>query len=274
MYIYEYDILLDNILDLISNELKSKKLKLKDLEKNFELKKYLSKLSTFKNNSNYVKIEYNTIIIINVYLYFFIYVNNISNLDEIKTHLIKNKIFDTENLGYLTNLFKNYNFLIETLKIFNNKEKLLNLYNTDINYKEIIDILNQYGVKEINLKLLINQIDERNHNIIKLLIQYKLYSLYYRKKIFNLIFLDLSKKQSIDIIVPKILKLDYFNIESLLTFQEKKLGVADDIYNLFQKLEFKVFDNNNKIIDLFFNLKICFPITDEFLRYQIGRAHV
>ena len=38
--------------------------------------------------------------------------------------------------------------------------------------------------------------------------------------------------------------------------------------NLFQKLEFKTFDDKNKIIDLFFNLKICFPITDEFLRYH------
>ena len=270
MYIfeYEYDILLDNILDLISEDLKSKKIKLKDLEKKIDMKKYLSKLKNFKNNSNYDEIELNSIIIINIYLYFLIYVNKSSNLDDIKTHLINNKIFSTENLGYLTNLFKNHNYLIETLKIFNNKEKLIELYKTDINYKEIIDMLNDFGVSNINLKLLIENEYKKNHNMIKLLILTRLYARHYRKKIFNLIFLDLSKKESINIIVPKLVKLDYFNIESLLTFKEKKLGIADDIINLFQKLEYKVFDNNNKIIDLLLNLKIFLPITDEFLRYH------
>ena len=78
----------------------------------------------------------------------------------------------------------------------------------------------------------------------------------------------MSKKETIEIIVPKVLKLDYFNIESLLTFNEKKLGVANDIINLFEKLNYKIFDNNNTIINLFLNLKICIPITDEFLRFH------
>ena len=232
MYRYEYDILLDKILDLIYKDLIIKKVKLKDLKKNVDFKKYISNLDNFKNNSNYKEIEYNTINIINMYLYFYIFVNKESNLDEIKTHLINNKIFDTENLGYLTNLFKNFYYLTETLKIFNNLEKLIKLYKTDINYREIIDILNEFAQDEIKINFIENK-KEKDHNIIKLLILNKLYATYYRKKIFNLIFLDLSKKEIIEIIAPKILKLDYFNIESLLTFQEKKLGVANDIINLF-----------------------------------------
>lgn len=267
MYRYEYDILLDNILDLIYKDLGVKKLKLKDLKKNVDLKKYISKLDNFMSNSNYKEIESSTIIIINVYLYFYIFVNKESNLDEIKTHLINNKIFDTENLGYLTNLFKNFYYLIETLKIFNNLEQLLKLYKSDINYKEVIDILNEFGKEEITTNFIDNKKD-KDHNIIKLLILNKLYAKHYRKKIFNLIFLDLSKKETIEIIAPKVLKLDFFNIESLLTFNEKKLGIANDIINLFQELDYKIFDNNNTIIDLFFNLKICVPITDEFLRYH------
>ena len=57
MYRYEYDILLDNILDLIYKDLGVKKLKLKDLKKNVDLKKYISKLDNFMSNSNYKEIE-------------------------------------------------------------------------------------------------------------------------------------------------------------------------------------------------------------------------
>lgn len=267
MYVYEYDILLDKILDLIFNNLNFKNLKLKDLEK-IDLKKYLLNLDIFKDNSNYKEIRSNTILLINIYLFFSIYANKISNLDDIKTYLINNKIFDTTNLGYLTNLFKNFNYLNDILQILNNKEKMLYFYKNDINYKEIIDILNDLGISQINDKLLKNNLYEKNHNIIKLLILKKIYSLFYRKKIFNLIFLDSTKKQNINIIVPKVLKFDYFNIESLLTYNEKKLGIANEIISLFEELDKKVFDNNDKIIDNLLNTKIVVPITDEFLRYH------
>ena len=180
MYRYEYDVLLDKILDLIYKDLSIKKIKLKDL-KNVDFKMYLSNLDKFKNNSNYKEIEFNTITILNVYLYFYLFVNKESDLDEIKTHLINNNIFDTEILGYLTNLFKNFYYLIETLKILNNLEQLLKLYKTDINYKEVIDILNEFGQDEIKTNF-IDDKKEKDHNIIKLLILNKLYAKHYRKK--------------------------------------------------------------------------------------------
>jgi hypothetical protein len=269
MYIYEYDILLDKVLDSIYYNMDLKDLKLKDLEKKkINMEMYLSNLDTLKKNSNYDKIKLSTIILINMYLYFFIYLNNTSDLDNIKTYLINNKIFDTNNLGYLINLFKNYNNLEFILENINNKEKLFELYRNDINYKIIIDILNEYGVSQINLKLLIKDKLEKKHNILKLLIFKNVYSLYFRKDIFNLIFLDLNKKTTINIVNPKILKLDYFNIESLLTFSEKKLGIANEIVSLFEELDKKIFDNNDKIIDNLLNLNIVIPITDEFLRYH------
>jgi len=269
MYIYEYDILLDKVLDSIYYNMNLKDIKLKDLEKKkFDMEIYLSNLDSLKKNSNYEKIKFNTIILINMYLYFFVYLNNTSDLDNIKTFLINNKIFDTNNLGYLINLFKNYNNLEFILENIRNKEKLVDLYKNDINYKIIIDMLNEYGISQINLKLLINDKLEKKHNMLKLLIFKNVYSLHFRKDIFNLIFLDLNKKTEIDIIIPKTLKLDYFNIESLLTFNEKKLGIANEIVNLFEELEKKIFDNNDKIIDILLNLNIITPITDDFLRYH------
>lgn len=269
MYIYEYDILLDKVLDSIYYNMNLKDIKLKDLEKKkFDMEIYLSNLDSLKKNSNYEKIKFNTIILINMYLYFFVYLNNTSDLDNIKTFLINNKIFDTNNLGYLINLFKNYNNLEFILENIRNKEKLVDLYKNDINYKIIIDMLNEYGISQINLKLLIKDKLEKKHNMLKLLIFKNVYSLHFRKDIFNLIFLDLNKKTEIDIIIPKTLKLDYFNIESLLTFNEKKLGIANEIVNLFEELEKKIFDNNDKIIDILLNLNIITPITDDFLRYH------
>lgn len=269
MYIYEYDILLDKVLDSIYYNMNLKDIKLKDLEKKkFDMETYLSNLDSLKKNSNYEKIKFNTTILINMYLYFFVYLNNTSDLDNIKTFLINNKIFDTNNLGYLINLFKNYNNLEFILENIKNKEKLVDLYKNDINYKIIIDILNEYGISQINLKLLIKDKLEKKHNMLKLLIFKNVYSLHFRKDIFNLIFLDLNKKTEIDIIIPKTLKLDYFNIESLLTFNEKKLGIANEIVNLFEELEKKIFDNNDKIIDILLNLNIITPITDDFLRYH------
>lgn len=265
MYIYEYDILLDKILNSIFDDLK--KSKIKKLEK-IDIKKYISCLNVFDKKSNYDKIILNTKNLINMYIYFNYYINNIDKLDDIKTYLIKEKIFDTNNLGYLINLFKNYNYLNNVLKIINNKEKLLEFYKTDVNYKDIIDILNEFGIEEVNLQLLVKNMDERNHNTIKLLIFKKIYSLYYRKNIFNLIFLDVNNKHSIDIIVPKVNKLDYFNVESLLTYKEKKLGLANDIINMFENLNKKEFDTNDQIIDSLLNTKLVIPITDEFLRFH------
>lgn len=268
MYVYEYDILLDKILDLIFKDLNFKSLKLKDLEKTINLKNYLSNLSIFKSNNNYNEIESNTIILINIYLFFSLYANKISEIDDIKTYLINNKTFDTTNLGYLISLFKKFNYLNDILKIVNNKEAMLNIYKTDINSKEIIEILNEYGISQININLLVNNTYEKHHNMIKLLIFKKLYSTFYRKKIFNLIFLDSTKKKSINIIIPKVLKLDYFNIESLLTYNEKKLGITNEIINLFQELDTKIIDNNDHIIDILLNTKLVVPITDDFLRYH------
>ena len=268
MYVYEYDILLDKILDLLFEDLNFKTLKLKDLEKTINLKKYLSNISIFKENSNYNEIESNTKILINIYLFISVYAHKIAELDDIKTYLINNKKFDTTNLGYVINLFKNFNYLNDILKIINNKEKMFELYKTDLNYKVVIDILNEYGISEININLLINDVYKKYHNIIKLLIFKNVYAMFYRKKIFNLIFLDSTKKKSINIIVPKILKLDYFNIESLLTYNEKKLGIANEIISLFEELDTKQFDNNDKIIDMLLNTMIVIPITDEYLRYH------
>ena len=267
MNIYEYDILLDKILDKIYNNSKIKDLKLKNLEK-IKIDDYLSELDNLKKNSNFDDIKLNTLILINMYLYFFLYLNNTSELDNIKTYLINNKVFDTNNLGYLINLLKNYNDLEFVLENIQNKEKLLELYKNDINYKKMIDILNEYGISQVNLKLLIKDETEKKHNMIKLLIFKNVYSSHFRKKIFNLIFLDINNKTSINVITPKILKLDYFNIESLLTYDEKKLGIANEIVNLFEQLDKKIFDSNDKIIDNLLNYKIIIPITDEFLRYH------
>lgn len=268
MYIYEFDILLDKTLDNIYKDINISKIKLKDLEKKIDCNKYLSNFETLKNNNNYEEIQINTLILINMYIYFVIFINDINNLDDIKTFLIKRKTFDTNNLGYLINIFHKYNYLNEILEIFNNKEKLLELYKNDINYKDVIDILNEYGLENVNSNLFINNLNEKNHNIIKLFIFKKVYAPYYRKKIFNLIFLNNSKKIRLNIVVPKKLKLDFFNIESFLTYNEKKLGIANEIINLFEELNAKILDTDDQIIDILLNSKLFIPITDEFLRYH------
>jgi len=127
MFINEYDILIDKILDDIFDNIDISKIDSKYLENNFnntnKFIKNIDKLTT--NKENIIKIEHITKLIIFAYIISVSFFND--DLNKIKTILIKNNLLKSEDLGMIISLNDNIITLTEILKEDNN-EKLLLLY--------------------------------------------------------------------------------------------------------------------------------------------------
>ena len=263
MFINEYDILIDKILDDIFDNIDISKIDSKYLENNFnntnKFIKNIDKLTT--NKENIIKIEHITKLIIFAYIISVSFFND--DLNKIKTILIKNNLLKSEDLGMIISLNDNIITLTEILKEDNN-EKLLLLYKKNVKYKNGIDILNGLGYEAtMNLK---GKTKKHKHNLIKVIIIDKYYRKLYRKNIFNLIYQNNGDEKILEIIVPKLKILDYSNVENILNTQEVHEGLAKEILDFYTEYEENTHLNDNMIFKIsnLFSSKLVIPITDEF----------
>ena len=271
MFINEYDILLDKILDNIYyNEdiLKINKINLEKQLRNSN--NYLKNINKLSDDSKLIN-ELNTITQNIIYAYFIcLSFLNDKDINEIKTTLIKSKILDSENLGDITSVYHEIEIINEILNEEDN-EKLNKLYKINEKYKLGIDLLNDFGYENtmINLK---GNTKKHKHNLLKYIIILRFYRKKYRKHIFNLIYSEKKKKYLIEVVVPKLKILDYNNISSILSSDEIKKGMVNEILEFYEDYEKSVFTNIEldiqRKINTLFNSKIVIPITDEFLRFH------
>lgn len=271
MFINEYDTLIDNIFDNIYNNvdiLKINKINLeKQLRNSSDYIKDINKL--IKDNSSLDQLIDITKNIIYAYFICLSFLND-KNINEIKTILINSKILDSENLGDITSIYQEIEIIIEILNEENN-EKLLNLYKINEKYKFGIDLLNSFGY-ENTMKNLKGSKKINKHNLVKFIVILRYYRKKYRKRIFDLIYSENKKKHFIEVVIPKLKVIDYSNIANILSSDEIKKGVGNEILNFYEEYEKSVFTNFNseiqKKINLLFNSKIVIPISDEFLRFH------
>jgi len=269
MFINEYDILIDKILDEVFNNIDITKINSKYLELNINKNnKYLNNISNLtKDIERQKQIICITNNIINAYLICGSFLND--DIKNIKTILIKSKILDSEDLGDILTLNEDIESLLIVLNE-ENKEKLLELYKINIKYKNAVDLLNKFGYENTIRNLKGDNTKLNKHNLIKLVVFTLFYRKRYRKKIFNLINYDIEDEKIIEIVLPKLKLLDYNNIENILDNNEIKSNLANEILQFYENYEsiinFKK-TNYNKITDIF-NSKLLIPITDDFLRYH------
>ena len=121
----------------------------------------------------------------------------------------------------------------------------------------------------INLK---GNTKRHRHNLLKYIISLRYYQKKYRKQIFTLIYCEEKEKFFIEVVIPKLKILDYNNIASILSSDEIKKGLANEILEFYENYENLVFSNIElniqKKINNLFKSKLVIPITDEFLRYH------
>ena len=263
MYIFDYDIYFNKTLDIIYKKININKFNKNDIIK---ISKDISNLFTPYSNKNDEIFEITKILLLS-YLVIVSLIND--DIRDVKTIIIKNNIIGSEYLGQLLSLIKTYNTILDVLNI-ENKNKLRELYNSNIQYKLAIDILNNYGYTNVSLNLKTKDKELNKHNLIKLLIVLSFYKKFFRKKIFNLLFSFSDKKQYIEIIQPKLKLLDYNNIESILNYKEINDGLTKQIFDYYEKLEIteNISNDINKKVNNLFNSKLVIPIVDDFLRYH------
>ena len=312
MYIYEIDDILDQTLDkFMYSIILDKKSKLFDLKKfekecNFikneiilinliefgqalidkeKLSKFLSKTSNILLVKNIITkyICYYLFILIGINFKGKIQIFN-NNLIEFSRNLINHNLkienfFSTESDS---NIIKIINLILDLKNYFN---KLLTSKNKDSieinNYLK--DFLKLYGEENIQklLEIFKNKSiseDVFNHNIIKVMIYLLLYKNEEKKEIFNII--ENSETNTgeyifIDVVVPRSSFIDYNSIESILSPQEIKTDLPEEIYkivnddysnDLRENKDF-YYDYDKKIKKLL-NNSILIPIIDYFLLYH------
>ena len=271
MFINEYDTLLDKIFNKIYDNVEILKINKINLEKQLrnsdDFAKEINKLS--KDNNLLDKLINITKNIIYAYFICLSFLND-KNINEIKTVLINSKILDSENLGDITSIYNEIEILNDILNEENN-EKLVNLYKINEKYKLGIDLLNNFGY-ENTIKNLKGNKKIHKHNLVKYIVILRYYRKKYRKKVFDLIYFEEKKSHFIEVVIPKIKILDYSNIANILSSEEIKKGVANEILNFYENYEKSIIINieseMEKKINLLFKSKIVIPITDEFLRFH------
>ena len=272
MFINEYDILIDKILDNIYDKEDILKINKINLEKQLRnSNKYIKDIDKLSKDASIIKqINIITQNIIYAYLICIIFLIEEENINEVKTILIRSKILNSENLGDIITIFEEIKILKLILKE-ENKEKLLKLYDVNEKYKLGIDLLNDFGYENTMLNLK-GDTKKHKHNLIKYTIVSRYYRKKYRKDIFDLIFTENNKKYFIEVVLPKLKILDYSNIESILTTDEVRQGLVNEILEFYEDYEKSINTNfelsKKEKINKLFESNIVIPITDEFLRFH------
>ena len=263
MFIFEYDLLIDKILDKISEKMNKTKITSSNLEKIYNDS---VKLIDYEINANIKnKIDDYTRKIIYSYLICLISLNE--DFNKIKTIFLKSKNLNSEELASVfqsNEIIKTINEIIQE----EDKDKFKTLYKKNEIYKISIDIINEFGYENtiINLKTSKN----KNHNISKLVILKTFYRKFFRKIIFNLMFKENTDYKYINIVTSKLKLIEFTNIENILNRFEIRDNFTKQILDFNQQYEslLNLKLEINQKINYLFESKLVIPITDDFLRYH------
>lgn len=294
----DIDEIIDSKLDILYNDIKKNKIYDKIL-KDANFVRYQSTILTFiedfqkKNPSKLTKnLEKNKDIIENsiqliLYYYFFIGLTYhykggrdsfITNMIEISKNQSKSKIkisgfFNSNSNG---NIIKSYDIVKNSKELVNQKtiDKIKStITNAPIKYETTLEF-----IKKINLDFFKDKIVDNSDNfhvLIKTVVIKNIYQEFERNNIISILNQEKNTEgefRYITIVTAKVGKMvDYNVIQKMLTPEQIRQGLADDIYNyiLDYKEKSKVYlKDRENIVDYLFTERILVPITEEFLRFH------
>ena len=265
MFIFEYDLLIDNILNTISTKINVDKIDSKNFEKSYnDSIKYINYTNQNKNIQNKITDISKKII----FVYFICCTSFNDDVNKLKTNFIKSKILNSDQIS---SVFQMIDIIKTILEVINesDKDKLKDLYKKSEKYKNAIDVINEYGYANTinNIKSSKN----KTHNLTKLVLFKFYYRKYFRKDVFFLLFYeDFKTKKKINIVNSKLKVIDYISIENILNKEEIKDKIAKEFLDFSksneQTLNFK-YTPKEKIEQLF-RSKLITPITEDFLRFH------
>ena len=302
MYINQIDDLFDNILNNLFKYLTDKKIFQKyNQDTNFvkfqndimnTLKDFIiihvSKKEILKlvKNDSYYEFILETI---KRYSAFYIYLSIAYNYDGGRDLYITNIIessknqkdstfqipnfYNSENNAKIITAYNDIKNILTVFQVGKTMDKIkIVLSNNPIKFDSTIKLFNELGEDYIIDNFLIK---DNFHNILKTLIFKQIYIKEEKDEILG--FLNQEEKEQgeykyIEIMVSNEKKLVDFNqIQKLLSIQQLKLGLAEEIYNyLVEMRETKEFivRENQDFINFLFSKGILVPISEEFIRYH------
>lgn len=260
---------IDNLYDKIKKNIDINVIikNLENIEKviNFNLFKEISTKIDNKFIDEYFKI---TKAIFSNYLVCILVILNKTKIDEIKSKVINLKTYKSDELGNMFNLSDdaiNLQYVVNE----ENLEKLRKEYDINVKVKNAVDLANNLGFEWVANNLQ-GKKDINIHNIAKTIILKNFFHKLFRKRMFSIITSKESTYDFIDIVVPQLKIIDYNNIDSILSSNEKKDNLSQDIFDFIGSFEKKQMIDYE--VDHFINIlisnKIIVPIIDDFLRYH------
>ncbi len=206
------------------------------------------------------------------------YSNNIVELvkNQINYKFKINNFFNSETTAIIIDFFKMIKNIFSIFDVYEdeNKKKLL-LKRLD--FKNAFLFINNFD-KSLLEKIINNKnINERNHILIKNIINNEFYKKYDKKEISYLLentIIDGEEYTYIDIVIPSKDNIDYVTIESLLNRKEIFTGYTNRFWDYIVENQDNINKINlleetieNKILHLI-NSGILMPILDDFLLYH------
>ncbi|ARF10566.1 hypothetical protein Hokovirus_2_93 [Hokovirus HKV1] len=187
---------------------------------------------------------------------------------------VKN-FFNSESSNNIIKMVNMMNVLVSVLKADKATQDII-LKNPE--NKATVNFINQIGLDFLMETCKLEKLDmdefQQAHNLIKLLIILNIFVKNEKTVVFNIIEEQnklSSKYQYINIVISKGDSLDYSMIESVLTPDQIKNGLADTIYEMIQQLLNSEIEKdisvNDKILGLI-NNNILVPISEDFLLYH------
>lgn len=300
MYIDKIDELIDSILnDFYYKEIKNNSL-LDKIKKDKIFNKYSEKINEMiykymeKNDKKLDDMEMtknNKQFIINIiyrYLAYYVYMwisNYNDNLDEYINNLMEiTKSYENNKSKYLIKNFYNSDNNASLIKLYTmikkiqilvnlkDAEKMANLINKDKSYYDIAVFLNDVG-NEFVMEYFIGNSTKELHNIIKTIIFREIYLKQEKTDIYQIIMTSEQEKgefKFIDIVIPTGSYMDYSMIENVLSTNEIRNGVGNNIYELITEYDTLIDSSitlEKKITELI-NKRLVIPIVEDFMRYH------
>lgn len=302
MYINQIDDLFDTILNRLYEYLKTKQILQKyQTDTNFvkfqndimnTLKDFITNNTSKKDILNLVKNQsYYEFILgtIKRYCAFYIYLGIAYNYEGGRDLYITNIIelskyqkdstfqipnfYNSENNAKIINAYNDIKNILTVFQVGKTWDKVkIVLSNNPVKFDTTISLFNELGEDFIIDNFLIN---DNCHNILKTLIFKQIYIKEEKEEILK--FLNQEEKKDgeykyIEIIVSNEKKLIDFNqIQTFLSLQQLKTGLAEEIYNYLVEMrdtkEF-IIRKNQDFINFLFSKSILVPISEEFIRYH------
>jgi len=302
MYIDKIDELIDSILDkFYYKEIKSVSQFFEKIKKDRVFDKYYEKINSIiysyikgvdmteikkiisqPENISFINEVNRRYLAYYCYMYIGYYVNDkevyINNLLEISKQTSSNKsefmiknFYNSDNNATLIKLYDLIRNIVQLVNI-DDPNKINDLISKNDKYLPAAIFLNDIGNEHV-MTHFVGNTDLNLHNIIKTLIFREIYLKQEKNDLFQIITAAEQKQgefKYIDIVVPRINYIDYSIIESLLSAQDVKRGIAQEIWELLTEFEILLettMTPENKIIELL-DKQIVIPIVDDFLRYH------